>query len=143
MSTPRALLVDDQADLRMLLSLVLSDNGFDVVEAAGGREALEALGASLPDIVLLDVQMPVVDGWQTLAAIRADARTADLPVILCTVKSGPVDQVRALELGCDGFVTKPFDPSVLRDEVREVLARGAADRTRVRAQRLAELRAVA
>ena len=144
MSRPLALLVDDQPDLRLLLALVLEDSGFDVAEAAGGREALERLAAGpVPDVVLLDVQMPIVDGWQTLQAIRADRRTADLPVILCTVKSGPVDQVRALELGCDGFITKPFDPALLRSAVDDVLARDAAARARVRADRLADLRAVA
>jgi CheY-like chemotaxis protein len=123
MSRPLALLVDDQADLRMLISLVLSDDGFEVVEADGGRSALERLAAEpVPDVVLLDVQMPVIDGWQTLAAIRSDERTAKVPVILCTVKSGPVDETRGLELGCDGFVTKPFDPAVLKRTVREVMA---------------------
>ena len=123
MSRPLALLVDDQADLRMLISLVLSDDGFEVVEADGGRSALDRLAVEpIPDVVVLDVQMPAFDGWQTLEAIRRDPRTAAVPVILCTVKSGSFDETRGYELGCDGFVTKPFDPAVLKRTVRDAMA---------------------
>jgi len=135
------LLVDDQDDLRLLLGWVLADAGFLVTDFPGGREALDALRAEpVPDVVVLDVQMPVVDGWETLTAIRAARRTAAVPVILCTVKSGPVDEIRALELGCDGFVTKPFSPEQLRDAVREALARTPEDRASRRRRRLAALR---
>ena len=124
MSMPAAFVIDDNADVRLLLRLVLEPAGFTVTEADGGPAALAGLAAGdLPDVVLLDVQMPDIDGWETLRAIRADPATAALPVLLCTVKSRPADLERGLELGCDGYLTKPFDVSALVGEVRAAMAR--------------------
>jgi DNA-binding response OmpR family regulator len=76
----------------------------------------------LPDLVLLDVQMPELDGWDTLEALRAQPRLAGVPIILCTVKSAPVDLARGWALGCDGYVVKPFAIADLTAEVEAVLA---------------------
>jgi DNA-binding response OmpR family regulator len=139
----RALVVDDAHDIRLLVDLVLSMAGFTVTAASSGREALSMLsGDDLPDIVLLDVQMPEVDGWETLTRLRADPRTADLPVVLCTVKGLPEDTLRGWSLGCDGYLGKPFDIGGLVDELHGVLRRDRPEREALRRQRVAELAAV-
>jgi DNA-binding response OmpR family regulator len=139
----RALVVDDAHDIRLLADLVLSMAGFKVTAASSGKEALAMLaGEDLPDIVLLDVQMPEVDGWETLSRLRADARTADLPVVLCTVKGLPEDTLRGWTLGCDGYLGKPFDIVGLVDELHGVLRRDRAEREALRRRRVAELAAV-
>jgi len=136
----RVLVVDDNADIRMLLSQVLNVGGIEVVEADSGPAALELLrsGGELPDLVLLDIQMPFVDGWQTLTQIRADSGTAELPVVLCTVKSSPDNVARGFELGCDGYLTKPFDAGEIIAEVRAVAARSLEERRRVRGDELSK-----
>lgn len=137
----KALVVDDAPDIRLLADLVLSMAGFSVTAAASGSEALRKLAAGdLPDIVLLDVQMPDVDGWETLSRVRADPRTADLPVVLCTVKGLPEDTLKGWSLGCDGYLGKPFDISRLVDELNGVLARNVKQRLAVRKAKVAELR---
>ena len=136
----RALVVDDAADIRMLAELVLSMAGFTVTAASCGSEALRLLAdGDLPDIVLLDVQMPDVDGWETLTRLRADPRTAELPVVLCTVKGLPEDTLKGWTLGCDGYLGKPFDIGGLVEELRGVLLRDRDERTSLRRTRIAEL----
>ena len=103
----RVLVVDDAADLRLLIRGVLSHSGMEVTEAASGSEALRYLEDDRPDVVILDVQMPDMDGWETLRAIRR--MDSGVAVILCTVKAGPADAVRGWDLGCDAYVRKPFD----------------------------------
>ena len=104
----RALVVDDAADLRFLMREVLSRSGVSVEEAPSGGEALSRMGADPPDVVILDVQMPDMDGWETLTAMRRQQGDG-VGIILCTVRSHPSDAVRAYELGCDAFLAKPFD----------------------------------
>ena len=136
----RALVVDDAPDIRLLAELVLSMAGFTVTTASSGKDALCQLdGDDLPDIVVLDVQMPEVDGWETLRRLRADPRTADLPVILCTVKGLPEDTLKGWSLGCDGYLAKPFDIGLLVDELRGVLRRDCVEREAFRRLRTAEL----
>ena len=136
----RVLVVDDAPDIRMLADLVLTMAGFSVTPAASGTEALRVLAeGGLPDIVLLDVQMPDLDGWETLTRLRGDPRTAELPVVLCTVKGLPEDTLRGWSLGCDGYLGKPFDISGLVEELRAVLRRDAGWREAFRRNRIAEL----
>ena len=137
----KALVVDDAPDIRLLADLVLSMAGFSVSAASSGSEALRKLaGADLPDIILLDVQMPDVDGWETLTRVRADHRTAELPVVLCTVKGLPEDTLKGWSLGCDGYLSKPFDISGLVDELHAVLQRDMKQRLAIRRAKVAELR---
>jgi two-component system OmpR family response regulator len=136
----KALVVDDAPDIRLLADLVLSMAGFTVSAASSGSEALRKLAGDLPDIVLLDVQMPDVDGWETLARVRADSRTADLPVVLCTVKGLPEDTLKGWSLGCDGYLSKPFDINGLVDELHAVLHRSREQCLALRRTRVAELR---
>ena len=139
MTAPRGLVVDDAADIRSLAELVLSMAGFSASAAGSGCQALRRLAEEIPDIVLLDVQMPEVDGWETLSRLRADPRTAHLPVVLCTVKGLPEDVLRGWSLGCDGYLGKPFDISTLVDELQSVLRRDPAERESLRRTRMAEL----
>lgn len=132
------LVVDDAADVRLLLRTVLTEGGFHVTEAAGGAEAIALLEGVLPDLVLLDVQMPGNDGWQTLTAIRARRRTSTLPVVICTVKGGADDRARGYRLGCDGYLVKPFSINDVVDVVAEVLARSPNERVAVRQRRSAQ-----
>jgi DNA-binding response OmpR family regulator len=131
------MVVDDNADVRLLLGRVLRSACLAVTTAESGGAALAQLvsGEPEPDAVVLDVQMPELDGWDTLARIR---KRSDVPVILCTVKGRPVDRVRGWQLGCDGYLAKPFDVGDLVSEVREVCARGEQERLIVRQTSLSE-----
>ena len=136
----RALVVDDAPDIRLLADLVLSMAGFTVSAAASGSEALRVLAdGDLPDIVLLDVQMPDVDGWETLSRLRHNPRTADLPVVLCTVKGLPEDTLKGWSLGCDGYLGKPFDIGKLVEELQGVLRRDRTERDALRQRKVGEL----
>jgi len=136
----RALVVDDAPDIRLLADLVLSMAGFSVSAASSGMEALRLLAeGDLPDIVLLDVQMPGVDGWETLSRLRRNPRTADLPVVLCTVKGLPEDTLKGWSLGCDGYLGKPFDIGALVEELEGVLRRNCMEREGIRRAKVAEL----
>lgn len=139
---PRRLVmvVDDAADIRLLVELVLSMAGYEVVGAACGTEALELLlRGRRPDIVMLDVQMPGIDGWETLRRLRRGAATAELPVVLCTVKGLREDTLKGWSLGCDGYVGKPFDIGNLVAELEAVLGRSVKQREDYRRERIADL----
>lgn len=133
------LVVDDAADIRLLVRAVLTPAGCRVSEAASAAEALAELDRSRPDIVLLDVQMPDADGWSVLEAIRSSERTASLPVMLCTVKGHPADLRRGWELGCDGYLNKPFAIRDLVDELMRVVQRTDDERAATRRQALVNL----
>jgi DNA-binding response OmpR family regulator len=136
----RVLVVDDQEDLLELLRVSLSMSGFDVAVAASGKAALETLASGATfDVVVLDVQMPDVDGWDILGAIRGDPRAADLPVIMCTVKASHEDAERAWRMGCDGYVTKPFHVAAFVEDVGAVAAASADARRATRERALIEL----
>ena len=130
-----ALVVDDDPDLRTLVRVVLEPRGFDVTEANTGGEALVALHTDeLPDVVVLDVQMPDLDGWDTLAAIRASRDTAEVAVVLCTVRAAQADVDHGWQLGCDGFLPKPFAIDELARTVLDVSARSLEERAALRAE---------
>ncbi len=134
------MVIDDAPDIRRLFDLVLSISGYSVVLSASGAEALRRLGQEpLPDVVILDVEMPELDGWETLKRLRADPTTKHLPVILCTVRNMVDDNLRAWTLGCDGYVTKPLDPDALVSQVRQVLSRDPAQRSTLREKRISHL----
>ena len=140
----RVLVVDDSADIRVLIASVLRLAGHQVDEAGGGAEALAMLAgdssAGLPSVVVLDVQMPGMDGWDTLRAIRSNPMTAEVPVVLCTVKGRPEDVALGWDLGCDGYLNKPFGIDELKDEVTAAALRGRAERRSVRESHFREAR---
>ena len=118
MKRGRVLVVDDDADIRGLVRELLERQGYSVTEAANGRDGLRALYASPPDVVLLDVSMPELDGWETLERIRD---LSDVPVAMLTARAAELEKVRGLKAGADDYVTKPFSPQALRERVQAAL----------------------
>src|SRR6266516_2823390 len=116
----RVLVVDDEADIRELVRELLGRAGYDVVEAPNGSEALRAFYSQQPDLVILDVQMPVLDGWETLTRIR---EVSDVPVMMLTARAEELDKVRGLRAGADDYVTKPFGRQELLARVEAHLRR--------------------
>jgi DNA-binding response OmpR family regulator len=120
----RILYVEDEADIRTIAELALcSLGGFEVRFCADGREALAALPGFAPDLVLLDVMMPGIDGIATLAAMRADPAGREVPVVFMTARTQPADLAHYRSLGALDVITKPFDPMELPDRVRAIWAR--------------------
>jgi DNA-binding response OmpR family regulator len=120
MKRASVLVVDDDADIRGLLRELLGRAGYDVVESPNGRDGLRALYGSAPDLVLLDVSMPEMDGWQTLERIRD---VSDVPVIMLTARAAELEKVRGLKAGADDYVTKPFGRQELLARVEAHLRR--------------------
>ncbi|HEU4448698.1 MAG TPA: response regulator transcription factor [Gaiellaceae bacterium] len=120
MKRGRVLVVDDDADIRGLVRELLERQGYEVREAADGRQALRALYASPPDVVLLDVSMPELDGWQTLERIRD---LSDVPVAMLTARAAELEKVRGLKAGADDYITKPFGRQELLARVEAMLRR--------------------
>lgn len=116
----RILVVDDEERIVRFIRLNLEQDGFQVVEANTGRQALDKLRQSLPDLMLLDVMLPDLDGFEVLRMVRENH---DVPIIMLTAKTEEDDRVRGLELGADDYVTKPFSPRELVSRVRAVLRR--------------------
>jgi DNA-binding response OmpR family regulator len=117
----RVLIVDDEPDILLMLRVNLSAEGYDTILAADGEKALERISEDAPDLVLLDVMMPVMDGWGVLNALKNNGQHAP-PVIVVSAKSSDRDIAAALTLGAVAFITKPFDPHSLIDEVDHVLS---------------------
>jgi DNA-binding response OmpR family regulator len=115
----RVLVIDDDFDIQALLTLILSRAGFDVRTVDNGKEALRWMSEIQPDIVLLDVMMPEMDGWETCRRIR---NTSQIPIIFLTVRGRRRDVVRGLRLGANDYVCKPFIPSDLVSRVRQLTA---------------------
>lgn len=120
---PRVLLVDDEGAIRTICRVNLESDGLTVLEAADGREAIGAIREERPELVLLDVMMPEVDGWEVAERLASDPATRDIPVVFLSARASREDKVRAKELGAVGYVVKPFDPLELGAYVREVIER--------------------
>ncbi len=116
----RVLVVDDEPRMIHFIRLNLEHDGFEVTEASSGVEALEVMRDTLPDLILLDVMMPDLDGFETLELIR---EISTVPIIMLTAKGEEDDRVRGLELGADDYITKPFSPRELVSRVRAVIRR--------------------
>jgi CheY-like chemotaxis protein len=118
---PLVLIVEDQADLRHLYACQLILSGFDVIEAENGAEAISHTTERGPDVVLMDLSLPIVDGWEATRRLKSDQRTAHIPVVALTAHDGSGELQRATRAGCDWFVPKPCPPDALIAEVRRVL----------------------
>lgn len=127
----KVLLVDDEPDILLMLRMSFEDDGHEVVMAADGRMGLERLAEHRPDVIVLDMMMPVVDGWGVLEAMRVEGD--DTPVVVVSAKTDPRDATRALELGAVEYVVKPFDLDRLLALVSAVAAEDAPARAARRA----------
>jgi phosphate regulon transcriptional regulator PhoB len=117
------LVVEDEPDIRRLVVLHLERDGFRCRTAANGLDALREAKAAVPDLVVLDLMLPGIDGLEVCRRLRSDASTAGVPIIMLTAKSDEVDRVVGLEVGADDYVAKPFSPKELVARVRAVLRR--------------------
>ncbi|MGH9137590.1 MAG: response regulator, partial [Acidimicrobiales bacterium] len=126
------LVVDDEPDIRTLVRVSLGFDGYDVREAASGSEALALVAETRPDVLLLDLMMPEISGWDVLASLKADADEAirTIPVVLLTALGGPLDRVRGGIEGAVRHLAKPVGPDDLRDAVETALATPEADQRR-------------
>src|SRR5690625_4870927 len=117
---PRVLIVEDEENLRRLIAAYLQREGFTVVVAADGREALDQFRRTPPDLVILDLMLPDIDGWDVCRRIRAGHTT---PIIMLTARGEEIDRIKGLEFGADDYITKPFSPRELVLRVQAVLRR--------------------
>jgi DNA-binding response OmpR family regulator len=115
------LVVDDEPDVLLLCRVNLEFEGYRVLEASDGDEAMARLAEEVPDVVLLDVMMPKIDGWTVLERIKADPRTSEVPVVMLTAKVQDDDQVRGWSSGAAEYITKPFSPLSLSQVVQDVI----------------------
>lgn len=122
---PRILIVDDEPDALELIKFNMKESGYQVVTAPDGRKALETIKNERPDLVVLDLMLPEVDGLEVCKIIRRNAETSDLPIIMLTAKAAEIDRVLGLELGADDYMTKPFSPRELMLRIRNLLKRKA------------------
>jgi CheY-like chemotaxis protein len=120
----KILLVEDNEMNRDMLSRRLVRNGFDIVMAVNGQEGLDLASSENPDLILLDMSLPIVDGWEAARRLKADATTAKIPVIALTAHAMVQDKEKALAAGCDDFDTKPVELPRLLEKINSLLQNG-------------------
>src|SRR5215210_1909777 len=137
----RVLVIDDEAPIRLLCRVNLEAEGMTVLEAADGPSGVDKARGELPDVVLLDVMMPGLDGWQVAEELLDDERTRGIPIIFLTARAELRDRARGLDVGGIDYVTKPFNPVDLAPLVRELIDRvQGGEREDLRREKIAELR---
>ena len=117
----RILLVEDNEDNRIIYRLTLGHFGYEVAEAADGVSGIRVATETLPDLILMDVSIPGIDGWEATRRLKADDRTARIPIIALTAHALASDRDRATEVGCDGYLAKPIEPRRVVEEIQRVL----------------------
>ena len=139
----RVLVIDDEAPIRLLCRVNLEAEQMEVLEAGDGPTGLEKARKEEPDVVLLDVMMPGLDGWRVAEQLLDDNRTTGIPIIFLTARAEFRDRARGLDIGGVDYVTKPFNPLELAPLVRELLGRiDRGERDELRGEKLSELRAL-
>ncbi|HEX4677835.1 MAG TPA: response regulator [Gaiellaceae bacterium] len=139
----RVLVIDDEAPIRLLCRVNLEAEGMEVLEAADGPSGLAAARAERPDVILLDVMMPGLDGWRVAEELLDDEGTQAIPIVFLTARAELRDRARGIDLGGVDYVTKPFNPVELAPLVRSLLTRvGRGERDDVRREKLTELRSL-
>lgn len=126
MATETILVVDDEANIRELARAYLEKNGYRVLVAVNGQQALDTIRQQSPDLVVLDLMLPGIDGWEVCRRVRA---SSSLPILMLTARDDDVDKIVGLEMGADDYLTKPFNPRELVARVRAILRRAAAAAT--------------
>jgi len=123
----RLVYIEDEEEMIDLVRLILSRRGFEVLGANGGRQGLDMVRKEHPDLVLLDLMMPDMDGWDVYQQMKADDSTREIPVIVVTAKAQSIDKVLGLHIAkVEDYIAKPFSPQELTDSVEKVLARRQA-----------------
>lgn len=117
----KILVVDDEELIVKMVGLRLKANGYDVISASDGKEGLTKAKEEFPDLIILDVMMPVMDGYKVCGLLKKDTRFAKIPVIMFTAKAQVDDKKIGEEVGANAYITKPFDPQVLLGKIRELL----------------------
>jgi DNA-binding response OmpR family regulator len=120
-AAPKILVVDDQPDIRLMCRVNLRLEGYDVIEAPDGDSGLGMVSEYKPDLILLDVMMPGLDGWQFMEALKADPATASIPIVMLTARVQREDEIRGWLAGAADYLPKPFNPSTLTEVVRRTL----------------------
>jgi DNA-binding response OmpR family regulator len=139
----RVLVVDDDAPIRLLCRVNLEAEGMEVLEAADGADGLELARSSRPDVVLLDVMLPKLDGWRVAEALLEDPRTGEIPIVFLTARAELRDQARGLEIGGVDYITKPFNPVELAELIRGLLEQvRRGEHKNMRKEKLARLRSM-
>jgi two-component system alkaline phosphatase synthesis response regulator PhoP len=123
MSQQKILIVEDEEDIRELIHFHLFKNKYQVCEAANGRDALDLARSTHPDLILLDIMIPLVDGLEVCRLLKVDPKTKNIKIIFLSAKGEEDDIVKGLEIGADDYVTKPFSPKILLARVKTVLGR--------------------
>lgn len=121
MTKKKVLLVDDEIDFVEVVSTRLEANGFEVLPAYDGEEALEKVKEARPDIIILDIMMPKINGFDVCRKLKLDQNYKDIPIIMLTAKFQTSDIKFGAAMGADAYITKPFEPSVLLDKIHELL----------------------
>jgi two-component system, OmpR family, response regulator VicR len=122
--TKRLAYIEDETEMIDLVRLILGRRGYTVIGAEGGREGIDLVRQELPDLVLLDLMMPDIDGWDVYHQIKSDEMTRDIPVIVITAKALNIDKVLGLQVAkVDDYISKPFNPEELLERVDQVLSR--------------------
>jgi DNA-binding response OmpR family regulator len=124
----KILVAEDQQHIRSLIEYKLKNSGYTVISAEDGRSALEKAGEILPDLILLDVMMPLMTGFEVLAALKSNEKTRTIPILMVTAQSKEDEVLKGLELGADDYITKPFSPNELAARVKTVLLRRKINR---------------
>ena len=119
--TKRILVVEDQEDNRQILRDLLASTDYEIVEAENGVEALAAVAKQRPDLILMDIQLPILDGYEATRRIKADPALRSIPIIAVTSYALSGDEDKAREAGCDAYVPKPYSPRQLLAKIREFL----------------------
>jgi two-component system, OmpR family, alkaline phosphatase synthesis response regulator PhoP len=139
----KVLVIDDEAPIRLLCRVNLEAEGMDVIEAPDGPSGVEKAREERPDVILLDVMMPGLDGWRVAEQLLEDDRTDGIPIIFLTARAEFRDRARGLDIGGVDYVTKPFNPLELAPLVMGLLARiDRGERDELRAEKLSELRSL-
>ncbi len=139
----RVLVIDDEAPIRLLCRVNLEAEGMDVLEAADGPTGLDKARAEHPDVILLDVMMPGLDGWRVAEELLDDSATSGIPIVFLTARAELRDRARGIDLGGVDYITKPFNPVELAPMVLGLLGRvDAGERDELRREKLSELRSM-
>jgi DNA-binding response OmpR family regulator len=137
----KVLVIDDEAPIRLLCRVNLEAEGMQVTEAADGPTGLERAKADPPDVILLDVMMPGIDGWRVAEELLDDPATSEIPIVFLTARAEFRDRAKGLDIGGVDYITKPFNPLELAPLVRDLLDRiDRGERDQLRREKLADLR---